>query len=149
MENTSVESGAFKEVRILGLDLGEKRIGVALSDPLGITAQGLMVINRQEKIEDLAILIELAQQYHVQEIVIGLPRHLDGRLGEMAAEVFDLKEHFQRELHLPVHTWDERLTTVQAERVLLEADLSRRRRRQVIDKLAAVLILQAFLDCRR
>jgi putative Holliday junction resolvase len=149
MENISVESGAFKEIRILGLDLGEKRIGVALSDPLGITAQGLMVINRQEKNEDLARLIELTQQYHVQEIVIGLPRHLDGRLGEMASEVFDLKDHFWNQLHIPVHTWDERLTTVQAERVLLEADLSRRRRRQVIDKLAAVLILQAFLDYRR
>lgn len=144
-----MESGAFKEIRILGLDLGEKRIGVALSDPLGITAQGLMVINRQEKNEDLARLIELTQQYHVQEIVIGLPRHLDGRLGEMASEVFDLKDHFWNQLHIPVHTWDERLTTVQAERVLLEADLSRRRRRQVIDKLAAVLILQAFLDYRR
>jgi putative holliday junction resolvase len=149
MESTSEESGAFKEIRILGLDLGEKRIGVALSDPLGITAQGLMVINRREKIADLAKLIELAQQYHVQEVVIGLPRHLDGRLGEMALEVFDLMEHFRTQLHLLVHTWDERLTTVQAERVLLEADLSRRRRRQVIDKMAAVLILQAFLDFRR
>lgn len=148
MENTASESKAFQEIRILGLDLGEKRIGVALSDPLGITAQGLTVINRRDKITDLARLTELAQQHHVQEIVIGLPRHFDGRLGEMAPEVFDLKEHFQNQLHLPVHTWDERLTTVQAERVLIEADLSRRRRRQIIDKMAAVLILQAFLDSR-
>jgi putative holliday junction resolvase len=148
MENSSGESGAFKEIRILGLDLGEKRIGVALSDPLGITAQGLTVISRREKMEDLARLTELARQHHVQEIVIGLPRHFDGRLGDLASEVFDFKEHFEKQLNIPVHTWDERLTTVQAERVLLEADLSRRRRRQVIDKLAAVLILQAFMDSR-
>ncbi len=136
-------------VRILGLDLGEKRIGVALSDALGLTAQGLTVVARRHPSQDLAQVIALAKKHQVQEIVIGLPRHLDGRLGEGAAEVQHWLQALQEELAVPVHTWDERLTTMQAERILLAADLSRRKRRQVVDKLAAVLILQAFLDHRR
>ncbi|MBW1916688.1 MAG: Holliday junction resolvase RuvX [Deltaproteobacteria bacterium] len=137
------------EVRIMGLDLGRKRIGVALSDALGITAQGLMVLERQDNATDLARIIALARQHHITGIVIGLPRHMNGRLGASAAEVFDWVAQLQQALAIPVHTWDERLTTVQAERILLDANLSRRRRRQVIDKMAAVLILQAFLDQRR
>jgi len=136
-------------VRILGLDLGSKRIGIALSDALGWTAQGLTVIHRAGRARDLARVLELVKKYEVQEIVIGLPRHLDGRLGEGAEEALDWAAELQERLHIPVHTWDERLTTLQAERVLLQADLSRRKRRQVIDKLAAGLILQAFLDNRR
>lgn len=137
------------EIRILGLDLGHKRIGVAISDPLGLTAQGLTVLERRHNSATLAQIIELARNHHVQEIVIGLPRHLDGRLGQEAAEVLEWAATLRQHLQIPVHTWDERLTTVQAERILLEADLSRRRRRQVLDKMAAVLILQAFLDQRR
>lgn len=136
-------------IRILGLDLGEKRIGVALSDALGLTAQGLMVLTRQGLAADLEQIVRLAQEHQVQEIVIGLPRHMDGHLGEGAAEVMQWVEELQRQLGVPVHTWDERLTTVEAEKVLLSADVSRRKRRQVIDKMAASLILQAFLDQRR
>ncbi len=136
-------------IRILGLDLGEKRIGVALSDALGLTAQGLTVLHRRGLELDLAEVVALAEKHQVQEIVIGLPRHLDGRMGDMAQEVQHWLEELQARLAVPVHTWDERLTTMQAERVLLEADVSRRKRRQVIDKMAAGLILQAFLDSRR
>jgi putative Holliday junction resolvase len=135
-------------IRILGLDLGEKRIWVALSDALGLTAQGLTVIQRQGRRLDLDKVVELAKKHEVQEIVIGLPRHMDGRLGDGADEVFLWVKELQDRLGLPVHTIDERLTTLQAERVLLEADVSRRKRRQVIDKMAAGLILQAYLDSR-
>lgn len=142
------DSNPAAEVRIMGLDLGHKRIGIALSDALGITAQGLMVLERQENAAALAKVIDLARQHHITAIVIGLPRHMDGRLGNRAAEVLEWAAQLHQVLGIPVHTWDERLTTVQAERILLEANLSRRRRRQVIDKMAAVLILQAFLDQR-
>jgi putative holliday junction resolvase len=138
----------ISEIRILALDLGEKRIGVALSDALGLTAQGLTVLPRRNLELDLEQVIALVEKHAVQEIVIGLPRHMDGRLGEKAEEVFLWAKELQERLRLPVHTIDERLTTVQAERVLLEADVSRRKRRQVIDKMAAGLILQSFLDSR-
>jgi putative Holliday junction resolvase len=137
------------EIRILALDLGEKRIGVALSDALGLTAQGLTVLSRQNLERDLEQVIALVEKHAVQEIVIGLPRHMDGRLGDRAEEALFWAKELQERLSLPVRTSDERLTTVQAERVLLEADVSRRKRRQVIDKMAAALILQGFLDSRR
>jgi putative holliday junction resolvase len=136
------------QIRILALDLGEKRIGVALSDALGLTAQGLTVLSRQNLQQDLEQVIALTKKHEVQEIVIGLPRHMDGRLGEKAEEVLHWAKELEERLSLPVHTVDERLTTIQAERVLLEADVSRRKRRQVIDKMAAGLILQSFLDSR-
>ncbi len=136
------------QIRILGLDLGEKRIGVALSDALGLTAQGLTVIQRQGRKRSLDLVVELAREHEVQEIVIGLPRHLDGRLGQGAEEALAWADELRERLHIPVHPVDERLTTMQAERVLLQADVSRRKRRQVIDKMAAGLILQAFLDIR-
>ncbi len=135
-------------IRILGIDLGEKRIGVALSDALGLTAQGLTVLSRQGQKTDLNRIAALVREHEVQQIVIGLPRHLDGRLGKGADEVMVWAKELQERLHLPVHTIDERLTTMQAERVLLAADVSRRKRRQVIDKMAASLILQTFLDSR-
>jgi putative Holliday junction resolvase len=138
-----------REVRILGLDVGEKRIGLAVSDPLGITAQGLEVLKRRDPETDLARLVEVARQWGVQEIVLGLPRHLDGRPGQAVPEILELGRRLQEALGVKVTTRDERLTTVEAERVLLQADLSRRRRRQVVDRLAAVLILQGYLDQRR
>lgn len=137
------------EIRILALDLGKKRIGVALSDALGLTAQGLTVLSRTNLDSDLEQVMLLVRQHTVQEIVIGLPKHLDGRLGEGAEEAQYWARELKERLGLPVHCVDERLTTMQAERVLLEADVSRKKRRQVIDKLAAGLILQAFLDSRR
>ena len=135
-----------REVRILALDVGEKRIGLAVSDPLGITAQGLEVLTRKDRTSDLNRLLEVARQWRVQQIVVGLPRHMDGRLGQAAPEILALVETLQDALGVEVITWEERLTTVEAERVLLQADVSRRRRRQVVDQLAAVLILQNYLD---
>jgi putative Holliday junction resolvase len=137
-----------QEVRILALDVGEKRIGLAVSDPLGITAQGLEVLIRKDPQTDLARLLEVAREWHVQEILVGLPRHLDGRPDQQAEAIWALAKTLGDILGVPVTTWDERLSTVEAERVLLRADLSRRRRRQVVDQVAAVLILQSYLEYR-
>ena len=138
-----------RRVRILALDVGEKRIGLAVSDPLGLTAQGLEVLTRQNPEADLARLVQVARHWGVQQIVLGLPRHLDGRLGTLAPQVLELADALQKTLGVEVVTWEERLTTREAERVLLQADLSRRRRRRVVDQLAAVLILQNYLDYRQ
>jgi len=145
---TDAPAGA-QEIRILALDVGEKRIGLAVSDPLGITAQGLGVLLRKDWESDLARLTELAREYRVREIVVGLPRHMDGRPGKATGEILELARALATALGVQVVTWDERLTTVEAERVLLQADVSRRRRRQVVDQLAAVLILQGYLEQRQ
>lgn len=137
-----------REIRILALDVGEKRIGLAVSDPLGITAQGISVLTRQNRETDLARLREVAQEYQVQEILVGLPRHMDGRPGKQADAVLELARTLGESLGIPVTPWDERLTTMQAERVLIQADLSRQRRRRVVDQVAAVLILQSYLEYR-
>jgi len=139
-------SAERREVRILALDVGEKRIGLAVSDPLGITAQGLGVLTRKNRQADLEQLLEVARKWQVQKIVVGLPRHMDGRLGSQAPQILELAETLGKTLGVEVVTWEERLTTVEAERVLLQADVSRKRRRQVVDQLAAVLILQNYLD---
>ena len=138
-----------REVRILALDVGSKRIGLAVSDPLGITAQGLEVLIRKNPQADLERLVEVARQWGVQRIVVGLPRHMDGRLGSAAPQILELVEVLQKTLGVEVVTWEERLTTVEAEKVLIQADVSRKRRRQVVDQLAAVLILQNYLDHRQ
>jgi putative Holliday junction resolvase len=136
------------EVRILALDVGKKRIGLAVSDPLGFTAQGLGVLERKDWDRDLARLVEIARPYRVQEILVGLPRHMDGRLGEQAEEILALARALGEALGAQVATWDERLSTVEAERVLIQADMSRQKRRRVVDQVAASLILQAYLDGR-
>ena len=146
---TQNHSTAPGEVRILALDVGRKRIGVAVSDPLGFTAQGLMVLERQDWDQDLDRLLKIARPYQVQEVLVGLPRHLNGRLGEQAEEIMALAQALGEALQAKVVTWDERLSTVEAERLLIEADMSRRRRRQVVDQVAATLILQAYLDSRQ
>jgi putative pre-16S rRNA nuclease len=134
--------------RILGLDMGEKRIGLAVSDPLGITAQGLEVWIRRNKQADLDHLRQVAQDYQVQQIVVGLPRHMDGRPGAAAEGILEFAGALGESLGIEVIPWDERLTTAAAERVLIQADVSRRRRRQVVDQVAAVLILQSYMDSR-
>jgi putative Holliday junction resolvase len=134
--------------RTLALDVGHKRIGVAVSDPLGLTAQGLGVVVRENRDRDLARLLDLARPYLIGEVLVGLPRHLDGRLGAQAEEILDLARALAEVLEVPVITWDERLTTVQAERVLIAADLSRTRRRRVVDQVAATIMLQAYLDSK-
>lgn len=130
----------------MGLDLGSRTIGVAISDELGVTAQGVKTIRRKSKEEDLKEILTLIAQLAVEQIVVGLPKNMDGTLGNQAEKVLRWVELLQSRVTVPVTTWDERLTTVGATRVLLEADLSRKKRREVIDKLAAVLILQGFLD---
>lgn len=136
-------------MRLMGLDIGDKTIGVALSDPLGWTAQGLTTLRRgEEVVEDITRLGGLISDYQVEEVVVGLPKNMDGSLGPQAQKVLEFVSLLRETLSQPIHLWDERLSTVAAERVLLAADVSRRRRKQVIDKMAAVVILQGFLDSR-
>jgi putative Holliday junction resolvase len=133
-------------MRFLGLDIGSKRIGVALSDELGITAQGLLTFERSTLKKDLQKLQEIANQYKVEKIVIGLPKNMNGTLGKSAEQVLIFIENIKKLIPIPVELWDERLSTVAVNRTLLSANVSRRRRKEVIDKLAAVYILQGFLD---
>lgn len=134
---------------LVGLDLGERTIGLAVSDGLGLTAQGVETWRRRSLAEDLAHLVDVARARGAAGFVLGLPRNMDGSEGPRAAEAREFGSALARASGLPVHFWDERLSTVAAERALLEADLSRRRRRQVIDRQAAAVILQGYLDRRR
>jgi putative Holliday junction resolvase len=133
-------------MRVLGIDLGDKRIGVALSDPMGWTAQGLDVIAGGGSKGDLRRIREIAAKHGVEKVVVGLPLNMDGSPGPRAIKAREFADRLARSLGLPVELWDERLTTVEAERLLIEADMKRDKRRQVIDKMAAVLILQNYLD---
>jgi len=133
----------------MGIDLGEKRVGIAVSDELQLTARGLGVIKRENIFTNLDPLKEMCRQHQVQEIVLGYPLKMNGQVGSAAQEAEHFKEKLQQEIGLPVHLWDERLTTRSAENVLLEADVSRHKRRKVRDKLAAVFILESFLERRK
>ena len=136
-------------MRILGLDLGEKNIGVAVSDELGWTAQGLESIRSKGKIkEDLDKIDSVVQKYEVEKIIIGLPRNMDGSYGPQAQKALKFAELIKKRSGLPVETWDERLSTVAAQRLLIEADVSRKKRRSVVDQMAASIILQGYLDSR-
>ncbi len=134
----------------MGLDLGTKTIGVAISDELGWTAQGIETIKRyggtDEK--DLTRLEQLIDEYDVSEIVLGYPKNMNGTIGERGQASEQFAEVLKAKFKLPVLLWDERLTTVSAERMLIEADVSRKKRKTVIDKLAAVIILQSYLDSK-
>lgn len=133
-------------MRIMSLDVGFKTIGVAISDELGMTAQGLKTIRRKSMKEDLAELQAIISQFGIKRIVIGLPRNMNGSLGKQARIVLEWIENLKNEIPLPMETWDERLSTVEASKTLLKADLSRKKRKGVIDQLAAVLILQGYLQ---
>lgn len=133
----------------MGLDIGSHTIGVAISDELGITAQGLKTIYRKSQEEDQKELDGLITQFGINEIVVGLPKNMDGTVGKQAEIVLGWVRTFQQKIGHPVVTWDERLSTVGASKVLLEANLSRKKRKKVIDKLAAVIILQGYLDQSR
>lgn len=135
--------------RILALDMGSKTIGVAISDELMITGQALTTLMRSSRTSDLAKIKALVVEHTVQELVMGLPKNMDGSIGPQGEKAMHEAEWLKKELGLPVHLWDERLSTVQAERILLEADLSRRKRKKLIDKLAAQIILQSYLDYRK
>lgn len=135
-------------MRWMGLDYGDRRIGVALSDELGWTAQGHTMIERRKPEDDLEKIRQIALEYQVTEIVVGLPKNMNGTIGPRG----ELAQAFAAELHgrlsLPVHLWDERLTTVAAEKTLVAADVSRKKRKLVIDKMAAALILQGYMDAK-
>ncbi len=134
-------------MRIMGLDFGSKTIGVAMSDELLWTAQGVKTIKRSKsEIEELR---ELIREYEVNEIVIGYPKNMNGTLGPRCALTDEFAQALRLEFGLVVELWDERLSTVAAQRTLLEADVSRAKRKLVIDKMAAVFILQGYLDRRQ
>jgi putative pre-16S rRNA nuclease len=134
--------------RILGLDVGSKTIGLAVSDPLGITAQGLETIRRQNKRLDFGQLERVVQDYAVAEIVVGYPLRMSGAEGIQAEKMQRFAEELRQRFQLPVHLWDERLTSAEANRVLRDSEMSIQRRGEVVDRLAAVLILQSWLDTR-
>ncbi len=136
-------------MRILGIDYGHKRLGLALSDEEEILASPLPVYLRHDLNQDLAFLVALAKENQVGRIVVGLPRNMDGSLGEMAKEVLAFVDALKEKINLPVDTFDERLSSTEAERVLIQADLSRKRRKNLKDSLSAVLILQGYLESRK
>jgi putative Holliday junction resolvase len=144
----SGESTTILSKRVLGLDVGSKRIGIAISDPLGITAQGLETLHRQNKRLDFEKLAKLADDYAVAEIVVGFPLRMSGAEGIQAEKMQAFAEELRKRLQLPVHLWDERLTSAEANRLLRETDMSIKRRAQVVDQMAAVLILQSWMEHR-
>jgi len=133
-------------MRILGLDVGEKKIGVAISDELGITAQGIEVIECKNHGKDIDRICQHISDFKVDKIVVGLPKNMNGTLGPSSEAVKDFVKRLQKSTDMEVVFWDERLTTVAAEKALIEADMSRKKRKGIIDKLAAVLILQSYLE---
>ena len=136
-------------MRIMGLDYGSKTVGVAISDPLGITAQGIETITRKDenKLRKTCARIEaLIEEYQVEKIVIGLPKHMNNDIGIRAEKSIEFAEMLKRRTGLEVQMWDERLTTMEAERTLIESNNRREDRKKYIDKIAAVFILQGYLD---
>lgn len=142
-------SGEVHTTRLLGLDVGARRIGVAVSDLLGITAQGLETLQRRNKKYDFQHLRRVIRDYHVSEIVVGLPLRLSGSDSAQTEKVQEFADELKQKFGLPVHMWDERLTSVQANRLLREAELSIEKRAAAVDRMAAVLILQSFMDARK
>ena len=134
--------------RIMGLDVGNRRIGVAVSDGLGLTAQPVLTLIRKKPREDLRSLARLARKYSCQEIVVGNPLHLSGDQGRQAAKTQAFAQLLADETKLPVHLWDERLTTMEAHRILYESGRPRTEHRSLVDQVAAVIILQGFMDAR-
>jgi putative Holliday junction resolvase len=133
-------------MRILGLDVGERTIGVAMSDPLGYTAQGINTIRRKNLAIDLAEIRKICDEYTVESIVLGLPKNMNGTIGPSGEKAIELSKILEEELHVPVKLWDERLTTVAAHKAMIEGDLSRAKRKKIVDKIAAIYILQGYLD---
>ncbi|MEK6559041.1 MAG: Holliday junction resolvase RuvX [Planctomycetota bacterium] len=132
-------------MRILGIDYGEKRIGMAVSDPLGITAQGLPTIERTNIQEDLQKILNVVREKEAREIVVGLPKNMNNSLGEKAQAVLNFVALLKKDINIPINVIDERLSTVRANRAMLEGDLSRKKRKDRVDMIAAQLILQDYL----
>ena len=136
-------------MRIMGLDYGTKTVGVAISDALGLTAQGIETITRKEenKLRKTCARIEaLIKEYEVEKIVLGFPKHMNNDIGERAEKSLEFKEMLERRTGLPVVMWDERLTTVEADRTMMETGIRRENRKEYVDMIAAVFILQGYLD---
>lgn len=133
-------------MRIMGLDVGDATIGVAVSDLLGLTAQGVETIRRSNIKQDLRRLEELIKEKEVHKIVVGLPKNMNGTIGPQGEKVLEFVERLKKRFSMEIILWDERLTTVSAERILIGADVSRGKRKQVIDMVAATYILQGYLD---
>lgn len=132
--------------RIMGLDVGDKTIGVAVSDPLGITAQGITTINRVGLKRDLKELETIINEYEINKIVVGFPKNMNNTVGTQGEKVLKFVEKLENKFKIDIILQDERLTTVSAERVLIEGDVSRGKRKKIIDKVAATYILQSYLD---
>lgn len=141
-------SGVSVKGRILAIDYGSRRMGLAVCDPLGITAQGLETLQRRNKRADFAELQRVISDYAIREIVVGLPLKMSGEQGSQAEKVAQFADELRERFNLPVHLWDERLTSAEANRMLRSADLSIEKRARAVDRVAAVLILQSFLQAR-
>ena len=135
--------------RIMGLDIGDKTIGVAVSDLMGLTAQGVTTIKRVGKKKDIEAIQQIIAEKQVNKIVSGLPKNMNGTVGPQGEKVQKFCELLKEETNLPIEFWDERLSTVAAERSLIEGNVRRENRKKVIDMLAAVIILQGYLDSKR
>ena len=133
-------------MRILGLDLGNRTIGVAVCDPLGYTAQGITTIRRKNEEIDIEELKKICDQYTVEKIVLGFPKNMNGTVGPQGEKVIAFSEKLKEIFSFDIVLWDERLTTVAATRAMLEADMSRSKRKEIVDKVAATYILQGYLD---
>jgi putative Holliday junction resolvase len=134
--------------RVLGIDYGDVRIGIAVSDAMGWTAQGVETIKRQSEDQDLARIGELIREYDVETVVLGFPKNMNGTIGPRGELSQQFAETLKAKFGLPVVLWDERLSTMAAERMLISADVSRKKRKQVVDKMAASIILQNYLDSK-
>ena len=148
----AVENKVDKYMRVMGLDFGSKTVGVAVSDGLGLTAQGLEIVRRtsENKLrQTLARLETIISEYEVGTIVLGLPKNMNNTIGDRAEKSLAFKEMLERRTGLPVVMWDERLTTVEANRTMIEGNIRRENRKNYVDKLAAVYILQGYLDRER
>lgn len=133
-------------MRILGLDVGDRTIGVAMSDPLGWTAQGIKTIKRTNLKNDIKEIEDICNEYKVDKIVSGLPKNMNGTLGPQSEKVTKFCDILKKQLGKEIIMWDERLTTVAAQKAMIEGDLSRAKRKKIVDKIAAIYILQGYLD---
>ncbi|KJS20307.1 MAG: Holliday junction resolvase [Clostridiaceae bacterium BRH_c20a] len=133
-------------MRVMGLDIGDRRIGIAVSDPLMITAQSLETLNRTKLEKDISYLCELLEKFEIEELVVGLPKNMNGTLGPQVEKVKEFVEDLLKAKEVKIIYIDERLSTVTVERALISGDVSRKKRKTVVDKLAAAVILQNYLD---
>ncbi|QXM07472.1 Holliday junction resolvase RuvX [Crassaminicella indica] len=136
-------------MRIMGLDVGDKTIGVAASDPLGWTAQGIETIRRTNKKADYRRIGEIIEEKEITKIIVGIPKNMNGSLGPQGEKVLEFVEGLKNRFKIEIILWDERLTTVAAERMLISGDVSRKKRKKVIDMVAATYILQGYLDAQK